>query len=46
MLENCRPDLIILDFYTPSMDGMEFVDRLHAMGNTRSSVHGHLGQRP
>ena len=32
VLEHCRPDLIILDYYTPSMDGMEFVDRLHAMG--------------
>ena len=31
VLEHCRPDLIILDYYTPSMDGMEFVDRLHAM---------------
>ena len=32
LLENCRPDLIILDYYTPSLDGLEFVDRLHAMG--------------
>ena len=32
VLEDCRPDLIILDYYTPSMDGMEFVDRLHAVG--------------
>lgn len=27
-------DLIILDYYTPAMDGLEFVDRLHAMGRT------------
>lgn len=27
-------DLIILDYYTPSMTGLEFVDRLHAMGKT------------
>lgn len=32
VLESCRPDLIILDYYTPLMDGLEFVDRLHAMG--------------
>ncbi len=55
VLENCRPDLIILDFYTPSMDGMEFVDRLHAMGqypaiimvtsaNDREIVHGLLSR--
>ena len=25
-------DLVILDYYTPSMTGTEFVDRLHAMG--------------
>ena len=24
--------LIILDYYTPVMNGMEFVDRLHGMG--------------
>ena len=55
VLENCRPDLIILDYYTPSMDGMEFVDRLHAMGqypaiimvtsaNDREIVHGLLSR--
>ena len=32
VLEHSRPDLIILDYYTPSMNGMEFVDRLHAAG--------------
>ena len=31
-LEKARPDLIILDYYTPAMDGLEFVDRLHALG--------------
>ncbi len=29
----CHPvDLIILDFYTPAMTGLDFVDRLHAIG--------------
>ena len=32
VLKTCQPDLIILDYYTPAMDGLEFVDRLHAMG--------------
>lgn len=38
VLEGCRPDLIILDYYTPSMEGMEFVDRLHAMGQYPSII--------
>lgn len=33
-VEEYRADLIILDYYTPSMNGLEFVDRLHAMGRT------------
>ena len=32
VLSDARPDLIILDYYTPAMDGLEFVDRLHALG--------------
>ncbi len=31
-LEGNRADLIILDFYTPAMTGLEFVDRLHSRG--------------
>ncbi len=31
-LDTHRVDLIILDFYTPGMTGLEFVDRLHAIG--------------
>ena len=31
-------DLIILDYYTPSMTGMEFVDKLHAMGKTPAII--------
>ena len=38
VLEDCQPDLIILDYYTPSMDGLEFVDRLHAMGRYPSII--------
>ena len=38
VLEQCRPDLIILDYYTPAMDGMEFVDRLHARGQYPSII--------
>ena len=33
-LEGHDADLIILDYYTPSMTGLEFVDQLHAMGKT------------
>lgn len=31
-LQHHDVDLIILDYYTPAMDGTEFVDRLHAAG--------------
>ena len=37
-LEKGRPDLIILDYYTPAMDGLEFVDRLHALGQYPSII--------
>ncbi len=33
-LEEHEVDLIILDYYTPAMTGLEFVNRLHAMGKT------------
>lgn len=33
-LEDHGVDLIILDYYTPAMNGLEFVGRLHAMGKT------------
>lgn len=36
--EHPRVDLIILDYYTPAMNGTEFVDRLHAMGKTPSII--------
>lgn len=31
-------DLIILDYYTPAMNGTEFVDRLHAMGKAPAII--------
>lgn len=31
-------DLIILDYYTPNMNGTEFVDHLHAMGKTPTII--------
>ena len=31
-------DLIILDYYTPLMNGDEFLDKLHAMGKTPSVI--------
>ena len=37
-LERVKPDLIILDYYTPAMDGLEFVDRLHAAGRYPSII--------
>ena len=40
-LQNCTVDLIILDCYTPQMNGDEFIDQLHAAGMT----HGNLCQR-
>ena len=37
-LAHHQVDLVILDYYTPSMTGMEFVDRLHAMGKTPAII--------
>ena len=31
-------DLVILDYYTPSMTGTEFVDKLHAMGKAPAII--------
>lgn len=31
-------DLIILDYYTPLMNGAEFIDRLHSMGKSPSII--------
>jgi len=31
-------DLIILDYYTPLMNGSEFIDQLHAMGKTPAII--------
>ena len=31
-------DLIILDYYTPLMNGAEFIDRLHATGKAPSII--------
>lgn len=31
-------DLVILDYYTPGMNGTEFVDRLHTMGKTPAVI--------
>lgn len=37
-LKQNTADLIILDFYTPLMNGDEFIDRLHSMGKTPSII--------
>lgn len=37
-LKKNSTDLIILDYYTPLMNGDEFIDRLHAMGKTPSII--------
>lgn len=37
-LKTNQVDLIILDYYTPSMNGTEFVDKLHAMGKTPAII--------
>lgn len=37
-LKTHQVDLIILDYYTPSMNGTEFVDKLHAMGKTPAII--------
>lgn len=31
-------DLIILDYYTPLMNGMEFIDKLHSLGKSPSII--------
>lgn len=37
-LNNSDVDLIILDYYTPLMNGAEFIDRLHAAGKAPSII--------
>lgn len=37
-LKENEADLIILDYYTPLMNGAEFIDRLHAMGKAPSII--------
>lgn len=37
-LSNCSVDLIILDYYTPQMNGDEFIDKLHAAGMTPAII--------
>ena len=37
-LQNCTVDLIILDYYTPQMNGDEFIDQLHAAGMTPAII--------
>ncbi len=37
-LRNCSVDLIILDYYTPQMNGDEFIDQLHAAGKTPAII--------
>lgn len=37
-LKKHTADLIILDYYTPFMNGAEFIDRLHAMGKSPSII--------
>lgn len=37
-LKKHTADLIILDYYTPLMNGAEFIDRLHAMGQSPSII--------
>lgn len=37
-LQNNKVDLIILDYYTPTMNGTEFVDKLHAMGKAPAII--------
>ena len=33
-LPELKADLIILDYYTPGMNGTEFVDQLHTLGES------------
>ena len=37
-LQNCTVDLVILDYYTPQMNGDEFIDQLHAAGMTPAII--------
>lgn len=37
-LKNNRTDLIVLDYYTPLMNGAEFIDQLHSMGLAPSII--------
>ena len=37
-LKENEVDLIILDYYTPMMNGAEFIDRLHAVGKAPSII--------
>lgn len=37
-IKDSAADLIILDYYTPLMNGDEFIDHLHAMGKTPSVI--------
>lgn len=37
-LKKHTADLIILDYYTPLMNGAEFIDRLHGMGQAPSII--------
>lgn len=37
-LKTNKVDLIILDYYTPAMNGTEFVDKLHAMGKAPAII--------
>lgn len=37
-LKQHTADLIILDYYTPLMNGAEFIDKLHAMGQSPSII--------
>lgn len=37
-LKKHTTDLIILDYYTPLMNGAEFIDRLHSMGQSPSII--------
>ena len=37
-LEKASVDLIILDYYTPNMTGLQFVDRIRAMGSSADII--------